>query len=98
MINKSEISSENQSVVCMLQMLFIIKIAVISASTKLTQNIRKDFKKLSYFIHRKPKVLRRTIKIQPMDIPFRQECIPWRQLRNEMLLYRTETASDLYKR
>lgn len=69
MINDSEITSKDQSIVCILQML-LIKIAVISALTKLTQNIHKDFKKLSYFIHRRPKVLRRTIKIQPLDIPF----------------------------
>ena len=70
MINDSEITSKDQSIACILQMLLIIKIAVISALTKLTQNIHNDFKKLSYFIHRRPKVLRRTIKIQPLDIPF----------------------------
>lgn len=71
MINNSETASKDQSIVPILQMLLITKIAVISALTKLTQNIHKDFKKLSYFIQRRQKVLKRTIKIQPLDIPIR---------------------------
>lgn len=71
MINDSEIASKDHSIIPILQMLLIIKTAVISSLTKLTQNIHKDFKKLSYFIHRRQKVLRRTIKIQPLDIPIR---------------------------
>ena len=71
MINDSVIAGRDQSVVPILQMLLIIKVAVTSALTKLTQNIHKDLKKLSYFIHRRQKVLKRTIKIQPLDIPVR---------------------------
>lgn len=61
MINDSEITNNDQSIAPILQML-ITKIAVISALTKVTQNIHKDLKKLSYFIHRRQKVLKRTIK------------------------------------
>lgn len=62
MINDSETASEDQSIVHILQMLLIIKTAVIAALTKLTQNIHKDFKKLSYFIHRGRRYLQGQLK------------------------------------
>lgn len=71
MTTDRETASKDQSIVPKLQMLLIIKTAVISAFPKLTQNIHRDFNKLSYFIHRRQKVLKRTIKIQPLDIPIR---------------------------
>lgn len=75
-INSNETAGKDQSIMPTLQTLLIIITAVISALTKLTKNIHKDFKKLSCFIHRRQKVLTRTIKIQPLDIPIREECIP----------------------
>jgi hypothetical protein len=70
MVNDKETAGKDQSVNPELQMLLII-IAVIPALTKLTKNIHRGFKKLSYFTHRSQKVLTRTIKIQPLDIPIR---------------------------
>lgn len=55
-----------------------------SCFSQTNKNIHKGFKELSYFIA-EGRVLLKTIRLQPLDVPIREECIPRRQYINEML-------------